>query len=289
MIRIPYIFLSLLMLTQISCITEIKWEGADTSTHNLVVEGLLTDVEQEHIVKLSRTLPVVGNKNPETVSGAQVTINDGTTTFELAEKEPGIYATNNNVKGEIGKKYTLHIRLEGKDYYASDSLVAAPSIEPVEYTTSQFNDDFYMFTLRGNFGSAVPYKYRMVYQIPDDASEYYPPGWEAPDWYTRRISENDRILLDSTFFIHGAVEPAALLIYGEYTRNGILRGTMITEYVHSMSNSYYQFIRAMMSETEWRGVGVVGSIPANVPGNISNGAYGFFAVSSIKITETLIE
>ncbi|MCG6190038.1 DUF4249 family protein [Maribellus maritimus] len=285
--RILYIFI--LILTQISCINEIEWEGAETSSNSLVVEGLLTDVEQEHIVKLSRTLPVVGSKNPEMVSGAGISITDGTTIFELTEKEPGVYATDDTIKGEVGKRYTLHIQVDGADYYASDSMVAAPVIQPIEYAISEFNDDFYMFTLRGNFGSAEPYNYRMVYEIPEDASAYYPSGWQAPDWYTRRISENNFTVLDTTYFIHDAVEPAALLIYGEHNHNGILKGSTFTEYFYSMSDTYYHFVRAMMSETEWRGVGVVGSIPADVPGNISNGAYGFFAVSSVKTIETIVE
>lgn len=282
-------YLFILILIQTSCIEEIEWEGSETSSGSLVVEGLLTDVEQEHIVKLSRTLPVVGVKNPEMVSGAQITISDGTTAFELMEKEPGIYSTNENVKGEVGKRYTLHIQLDGEEYFASDSMVTAPHIEPIEYETSTFNDDFYMFTMRGNFGYPEPYKYRMIYKIPENAAAHYPQGWEAPEWYIRRISENNLVSLDSNYFIHDAVEPAALLIYGEHNFNGILKGSIFTEYFYSMSDDYYTFIRAMMSETEWRGVGVVGSIPADVPGNISNGAFGFFAVSSFRKTETFVE
>lgn len=278
-----------MLFTQISCIEEIEWEGSETSSGSLVVEGLLTDVEQEHVVKLSRTLPVVGAKNPELVSGAIVSISDGTTSFELTEKEPGVYATNDNIKGETGKKYTLHIQVDSEEYFASDSMVSAPVIQPIEYSTSEFNDDFYMFSLRANFGYAKPFKYRMVYKIPENASEFYPSGWEAPDWYTRRISESKLVSLDSTYFIHDAVEPAALLIYGEHNYNGILKGSTFTEYFYSMSDDYYTFVRAMMSETEWRGVGVIGSIPADVPGNVSNGAYGFFAVSSLKQLETVVE
>lgn len=287
--KISYLFILLMLISQISCITEIKWEGAETSTRSLVVEGLLTDEEQEHIVKLSRTLSVVGDKTPEVVSGAEVSITDGTITFELTEKEPGIYVTENNIKGEPGKKYTLNVNVDGEEYSATDSMVTAPVIQPIEYDTSEFNNDFYMFTLRGNFGSPEPYKYRMVYKIPENASAHYPPGWEAPKWYIRRIQENNYVGLDSTYFVHDAVEPAALLIYGEHNHNGILKGSTFTECFYSMSDIYYKYIRAMMSETEWRGVGVVGSIPADVPGNISNGAFGFFAVSSVRKIETIVE
>jgi hypothetical protein len=252
------------------------------------VEGLLTDSAQEHIVKLSRTLPVVGLRNPEAVSGAIVRISDGDSSYLLSEKEPGIYATKDHVKGEVGRSYTLQIVVDGELYTARDSMVAAPDISPIEVRESDLGEGRFAFTLPGNFGAVFPYNYRLIYRIPENASAYYPAGWEAPKWYVDRIKENRMVSLDTTYYVHGEVEPAALFIYGEFNLQGILKGSQLTEYVYSMSEDYYRFIRAMMSETEWRGVGVVGSYPADVPGNISNGAYGFFAVSSIKKIESKV-
>ena len=284
-----YILLILLTISHVSCIHEIEWKGAETTSNSLVVEGLFTDVAQKHVVKLSRTLPVAGKRDPLAVSGAQVSITDGNNLFLLTEEEAGIYVTESDVKGEVGKKYTLNIQLDGEGYTATDSIAVVPDIDAFEYETSQFKTDFYTFALRGNFGATVPFKYRIVYRIPDDASSHYPEGWTAPDWYIRRINENEMEALDTTYYIHDVIEPAALLLYGEHNRDGILRGSLITEYVYSVSDAHYKYIRALLSETEWRGTGVVGNIPADVQGNVSNGAKGFFATSSVRSIETEIQ
>lgn len=76
-----YIFLILLTISHVSCIHEIEWKEAETTSNSLVVEGLFTDVAQKHVVKLSRTLPVVGKRDPLAVSGAQVSITDGNNLF----------------------------------------------------------------------------------------------------------------------------------------------------------------------------------------------------------------
>jgi len=48
----------------------------------------------------------------------------------------------------------------------------------------------------------------------------------------------------------------------------------------SISKEYYDFLSAMKIETVWRGSPWDGP-PANIPGNVSNGASGFFRASAV--------
>jgi hypothetical protein len=57
--------------------------------------------------------------------------------------------------------------------------------------------------------------------------------------------------------------------------------SMVTLEMHSVTTGYYDFMTAMMLETVWKGSPWDGP-PANVAGNVSNGAKGYFRASDVK-------
>jgi hypothetical protein len=63
--------------------------------------------------------------------------------------------------------------------------------------------------------------------------------------------------------------------------------TIVIRKRYSVSPSYKAFLRAVLSETEWRG-GVFDAQRADVPTNLSQGAIGFFAVSTVVSDTTII-
>ena len=63
--------------------------------------------------------------------------------------------------------------------------------------------------------------------------------------------------------------------------------TIVIRTKYSVSPSYKAFLRAVLSETEWRG-GVFDVQRADVPTNLSQGAIGFFAVSTVVSDTTVI-
>jgi hypothetical protein len=56
---------------------------------------------------------------------------------------------------------------------------------------------------------------------------------------------------------------------------------------YSVSPAYRSFLRSVLSETEWRG-GVFDVQRANATTNLSEGAIGFFAISTVVSDTTLI-
>jgi hypothetical protein len=58
-------------------------------------------------------------------------------------------------------------------------------------------------------------------------------------------------------------------------------GTTFKQIKYSLSNKHYLFLRSVLLETKYAG-GVLGSVRANVPTNISNGGLGFFGACSVK-------
>jgi hypothetical protein len=57
---------------------------------------------------------------------------------------------------------------------------------------------------------------------------------------------------------------------------------------YSVSPAYRNFLRSMLSETQWRG-GVFDIQHANVATNLSKGAIGFFAVCSVVSDSTVVQ
>ena len=63
-------------------------------------------------------------------------------------------------------------------------------------------------------------------------------------------------------------------------------GSIIVARKYGLSDTYADYLRALVIETEWRG-GPFYSAAASLPTNISNGALGFFAASAVDVDTIL--
>src|SRR3989304_3816069 len=133
-----YIFFLVLLipaLISISSDNEITWETEEMPVM-LVVEGSFTNEFKKHQLKLSLSADYFYNKPTPKVSGAEVTISDGTNVLELIENPvgSGVYETADSVAGEPGRTYTLDINLNEPvnntmHYYANGNLIQGIDID----------------------------------------------------------------------------------------------------------------------------------------------------------------
>lgn len=110
----------------------------------------------------------------------------------------------------------------------------------------------------------------------------------AGDYYLYRIYLNDSLLTDSLpelpfvsdEFVNGNYihDFTIYRIREEDVKNPFAR---IRVELYSIPASYYEFITAVLLETEWRGSPWDGP-PANAAGNISNGGLGYFVASDVR-------
>jgi len=108
-------FVLLLLVVLGSCTEKIDWELGYQEVDVMVVEGKITNEARAHEVIL--TWPVYEvNTLPEPVRGALVEINDGREIHSLTEdrSRPGIYLTDPDFAGAVGKGYQLRIRYGDK-------------------------------------------------------------------------------------------------------------------------------------------------------------------------------
>jgi hypothetical protein len=264
-----HLSLAALASLALSCTKQVDWELNYREADLLVVEGKITNEAGPHEVIL--TTPVYQmNGSPEPVSGAEVEINDGDTVLALAEDpdRAGIYLTPPGFAGELNHYYQLRIR------YGTRRISAVTHM--VEVT---------------------PFQDMYLYQAQED-----PPLLGAV------ISDSDvpaivRMELDwSHVQGYGDLPDSAThaVVY-HYTLNGVdvnklfkpaqeqilfPPGTRVFREKESVNPWYGEFLRGVLSETDWRG-GMFDVLPGNARTNMQGEAIGFFTAAEV-IRDTIV-
>ena len=132
-----YILFILVNLLAVSCEKQISWDSENMPIM-LVVEGSFTNEYKKQQVQLSLSEDYFYNKPTPRVTGAIVTVSDGTDIFEFTENpdSSGIYETNAPVAGVPGKTYMLNIDLKEPvynttHYFASEKLIPGITLDSV--------------------------------------------------------------------------------------------------------------------------------------------------------------
>jgi hypothetical protein len=206
------------------------------------------------------------------VTGADVSITDGESVFMLKEDSPGLYYTDPVVFGIPGHIYTLNIKLLSpvggySEYTASSEL---NTVSPLDSAGLQFNPDW---STNG------------VWEVKCFVQD--PP---TSDYYRFLIMKNDRMITDTLNdwfvtddrFFNGTYTYGATIAYLEQgsQEEGLNTGDEITIELNNIGKEYANFLWDAQSEL-FGSNPLFSGPPANVKGNISNGAIGFFAAYSV--------
>jgi len=132
--RLNYIFLIAVIVFLNSCTEKIDFELNNEEFKRIVVEGLITDQEKRHLVKLSFTSSYYEDQEPEMVMGADVSISDGSSTWPLTEDPvgSGYYYTEEGVSGTVGQDHTLTIEYGGESFTATDFMNPVAELQMIE-------------------------------------------------------------------------------------------------------------------------------------------------------------
>ena len=264
------ILFALISIVASSCTEKIDIP-LDNSYSRLVVDGSITTDTMAHKVVLTSTSSYYFNQPPPPVTGALVSVSDGTNTFNLSEKTPGVYCTESNVYGIPGKTYSLNIKLAEAiggftDYNASSVIYPVAAMDSINllfhpewskngiwevkcYVQEPPTVDFYRFLL---------YKDQVL--LTDTLDEW--------------------LITDDTFF-NGNYTNGLPIAYIDQSNNDqkLKPGDTITAEVNSLGKEYFNFLTE--AQTELFGSNpLFGGPPANIQGNINNGAVGFFSAYS---------
>ena len=225
-----------------ACVEQVDLDEylESSPTGRLVVEGIITDDRKPHEIRLTRTGRALPDDSYTSVSGADVSISDGTLVYPLKESDSdrGVYRTD-SISGEVNKTYTLTVSLEGKVYQASDAMVTVMKFGRAEgiILNGTKPPKGYITTPLIVFGSNAPATISIEVDNPRPDDKY-----NRLDYYTFPGVHPDDILPKYV---------DAHLSYDE--------GTQLTQKKYSLSDAHYKFLRAMLLETEYKG-GIFGSV-----------------------------
>lgn len=274
--RLYIIVAFIIMIFASACTEKIDIDLDDTYTR-LVVEGNITSDTMAHLVHLSLTTSFYYSQPAPGVTGATVTISDGSTLFPLTEVpgKAGYYQTDPEFSATPGKTYTLNIELAEeingyKSYSASAEMKTVATVDSIDI---KYLDTWNVYEI-GCYALDTPTK----------------------DFYMFNIYKNGKLITDT---INEILITDDRFYNGNYT-NGIGVGYLDeddpSENVHpgdtimlqiaGITEEFYKFIYAVQIETGYKNPLFSGS-PANIKGNISNGAIGYFAAYSVKYATTI--
>jgi len=249
------------------CEEKTDFELANNGLNVLVVEGVLTNEQGSQMIRLSHPH---SQQNGDAIpaSGATVAVSDGTSTYPLSEKPigSGEYYTDSTFRALFDQLYTLTINYQGRQYTAEDAS------KPVEALTA--------FQLEQSITlSDTLYSILMAPEGDEPSYTVYSIDWSGTSRCKTPACQAELIYYDlKTIDVHEIYKP---------DKEDLLfpAGSTIVRKKYSMSDNYRSFLRSLLSETEWRG-GIFDIERANAPTNLSEGAIGFFAISTM-VSDTL--
>jgi hypothetical protein len=234
-------------------------------TELVAVEAVLTNENVAHAIKLSFPYQQL-NGSPIPATGAQVRIRDGSSTvYEFTEnpQQPGEYVST-PFRAVFGELYTLVIELNGKEYFAQDSSIPVEPMNPLQY-------------------QAVNNQFELVLN----------QTGTSPNYINHTITWQENNSPCATCIGQVVFYDLKSIDINEINKPGKKQflfpdGATVIRKKHSVSPAYRNFLRSMLSETEWRG-GVFDVDRANTATNLSAGATGFFAVTTVVSDTTIIQ
>lgn len=257
-----------------ACTERVNIDLEEAGESKLAVFAEITNEVKAHAVYLNKSMPYFYNEETPVITGATVSISDGTTTVGLEEdaEDPGNYYTPTDYAGVPGKTYRLNItNLDVNDDGISESYTAETIMKktiPVKGVAVAYN---------GNWDG---------WDVALYASE---PG-ETKDFYLFKVYKNgvlfsDTIsnyrVYDDKFFNGKDLEGVIVQFFDEEKGETVKRGDVVMLEVAGITEEYFHFVDALKEEVSER-YPMFSGPAANLEGNISNGALGFFAAMAVS-------
>ena len=264
-----------------ACTERIDVELDDTYTRLVVDAQLSSDSTIRQTVILTESSSYFYNQPPPPVANADVTLSDDKgNTYLLTEEDPGRYYLPQGFSARSGIAYTLGIELaeaiDGKTSY--NASTETPGIGDTVYIGLQHQPDW------GDDGFYIVQCYY-----------WDPPG---PNFYMFDIFKNDTLLtdtisekqvVDDRFYDGGFTNGIGVGYLNQSKKSERLRpGDVITFRASSVTEGYANFVWQVQEETGFS-TPLFSGPPANVSGNISGGAIGYFTAYSVRYASTVFE
>ena len=196
---------------------------------------------------------------------------DSSLYFIEKTEEPGTYLSSKKIIATIDKTYYLKIEYNSKAYTANAYMESVTPFSPLSYNVADNSDSLYTITwVTSTYNSEEQAMYEILI-----------------DWtHLVDTSQTNTETKVKVYFYCFSTIDVSLIFPPDKEEVLFPGGSIIIEKKYSLTPEYAEFLRALITETEWQG-SVFEQAPENIPTNISNGGLGFFSACSV-ITDTII-
>ena len=259
-----YIFLMLLLT---SCEEQITWDLHSSTKNTIVVDAILTDELKTQTIILSK--PVESpNGQSQAVEGATVLVSSDQLVYSFHEDSlrQGTYHSDEPFSGVNDKTYSLLVTTNSKAYSAKAILPEAKDFSFLKYEKNPEDNKYRITDVATVFDPSDP----AMYEIQLD--------WSSAPGYEHTNADSCKATL---FYYTLPTLDVSEVFAPTLEKITFPSGTVITERRYSLTNEHAAFLRGVLLETNWQG-GFFNTVSANVPTNMSDGAYGYFGACGVK-------
>ena len=273
---IQIIIFSIVVIIGLSSCEEVINIDVEQAPSQLVIDGLVTDEDTIHVVRLSLSGGFDGGV-PAEVTNAMVEVRDNlgniynyTHNPEGLDSLQGYYYSDQKYMGRVNGIYQLDVSVGTKSYTAMDTLRAVSSIDSLSI---RIDDQ----AVKDSENDGKIYQVLLYAREPQETIDFY-----YFKFYRDSVLEvDDNIYVFDDKVLGGSLDglPSPILF-----REGELAGVEI----YGLTRVQFVYLTDLGSLLNNDG-GMFSPPPANPRSNIKGGALGFFQVSGLNRASILIE
>ena len=270
------IIFSIVVIIGLSSCEEVINIDVEQAPSQLVIDGLVTDEDTIHVVRLSLSGGFDGGV-PAEVTNAMVEVRDNlgniynyTHNPEGLDSLQGYYYSDQKYMGRVNGIYQLDVSVGTKSYTAMDTLRAVSSIDSLSI---RIDDQ----AVKDSENDGKIYQVLLYAREPQETIDFY-----YFKFYRDSVLEvDDNIYVFDDKVLGGSLDglPSPILF-----REGELAGVEI----YGLTRVQFVYLTDLGSLLNNDG-GMFSPPPANPRSNIKGGALGFFQVSGLNRASILIE
>ncbi|MFY0592151.1 DUF4249 domain-containing protein [Roseivirga sp.] len=245
----------------------------------VVIEGLVTNEQNGHFVKLTRTRNFYSTGPAERIQDATVSVSDDNgNTYQFVHNpmgtadDNGFYYPQTNFQGQVGTTYSLSVVVDGEQYGASEELLPVTAIDSLTVIIDEEELE-------------DPEEEGRFYEVLFYASE----PQDRKDQYLFKFYNNGEIVKDFPTDIYFSDDDLLGERIDDLEIAGFYKlGEMVEVEMYSLTQEAFIFYSDLFNLLNNDG-GMFSPPPADPRNNLSNGALGYFQVSSVSREQIMIE
>lgn len=265
------IYLLTILFFLSACEKKREWTINPLEESIIAIDAMITNERKAHEVRI---MEVTNDGRNIPVTGASVWIQtpNKTNADILIESidSLGTYLTDTNFIANDTGFYELHISYNGYEYNAEAKSTTIGNLTRFNYSLDSdsllVGDSLYYITSINE----VYQSEEAMYQITMD--------WSMVKGYEDLEDKNNHAFVKSYSLNTLDVNE---IFPSNKARFWFPAGTQVVERKYSLTEEHSEFIRALLSETEWRGY-LFDVSAGNLPTNFDDGAIGYFSVCRVK-------